>query len=91
MTDTNGEPHMTARAHYELVSGESTAERLVIRDVGDDNEPSVTNDAAAVVAELFDLELLPPGRALLYYDSCGSLDEIVVEGGAFAGFRVGPR
>ena len=65
---------------------------LVIRDVGPwDAVPTVTNCAEAVVAELTQLGKLPTGRRLFYYDSEGSLDEILVkEYGRFAGFGPGP-
>jgi hypothetical protein len=43
----------------------------------------VTNDAEWVVAQLAGYLL---GRRLFYYDSLGSLDELVVKEGRFAGF-----
>lgn len=63
---------------------------LVIRDIGLAGDVSVTNDAERVVEELVRAGRLPPGRKLLYYDSDGQLDEIVVKDGRFAGFQPGP-
>jgi hypothetical protein len=80
-------------AQYEVVRLESTRDTLVIRDVGPhDQFRTITNDAEAVVAELFALGLLESGRRLLYYDSSGDLDELVHQDGAFHGFKPGyPR
>lgn len=44
-----------------------------------------------IVADLAALGWLPPGRRLLYYDSQGQLDELLVRDGKFAGFKAGPR
>jgi hypothetical protein len=64
-----------------------TREQVVIEDVGPWNEhPTVTNDAEWVVEQL---AATLRGRTLLYFDSAGDLDELVVEHGRFAGFRVG--
>lgn len=70
-------------AHYEVSIDAPHA--LVIRDL-DDGQVSVTNDAAAVVAEVADALR---GRALFYVDTLGRVDRIVVEGGRFAGFAPG--
>ena len=62
---------------------------LIIEDLGPWNIYwSVTNDAEAVV-----LELAPEldGRRLLYRDSQGQLDEILIKDGQFAGFVPGPK
>lgn len=62
----------------------STHDRLVIQDIGPWNKyPTVTNDAEWVV------EQLAPqlnGRALLYFDSDGDLDRLLVKDDKFAGF-----
>jgi hypothetical protein len=50
--------------------------------------PTITNDAEWVVAQV-----LPElnGRRLLYVDSDGQTDELIVDhNGEFAGFRAGP-
>lgn len=65
---------------------------LVIRDLGPwDQHPTVTNDAEGVVARLFRDGLIPGRRRLLYFDSDGNLDELLHDGGKFAGFAPGPR
>lgn len=75
------------RAQYEIV--EDLAERLVIRDTGHAaGRMTVTNDAEAVVASLAPVLR---GRRLLYFDSTGTLDELVHRDGAFVGFAPGPR
>lgn len=64
---------------------------LLIRDVGDENCMSITNDAERVVKELFDAHILRE-RKLLYIDSEGSIDELKYdEDGNFTGFAPGPR
>lgn len=77
------------RSDYAIVR-DLPGEPLVIldRDLGN---KSVTNDAENVVADLVREGKLPEGRRLLYYDSEGQLDEIMVSGGKFAGFKAGPR
>lgn len=76
-----------SRAKYEVVEAESTNATLVIRDVGTGACMSVTNDAEAVVFELFLSGTLGEQR-LLYYDSDDALDELVHDGhGGFVGFR----
>ena len=79
------------QARYEIVE-DRAGEPLVIRDLGPwDQHPSVTNDAEGVVAELHLRGLLPADRRLLYYDSEGQLDEILLDAaGCFAGFAPGP-
>jgi len=64
-------------------------EPLVISDTGGPTDTSVTNAAEMVVATLVKEGKLPPGRRLLYYDSLGTLDELVVKDGRFAGFKPG--
>jgi len=77
--------------NYEIVD-DREGYPLVIRDVGPwDEHLTVTNGVEAVVIELVDEGKLPEGRRLLYYDSEGQLDEIIVRDGKFAGFRPGPR
>lgn len=61
---------------------------VVIRDTGHSSGcMSVTNGAEAVVAELADAL---GDRKLYYYDSEGSLDELLVQDNRFAGFAPGP-
>ena len=69
------------RSLYEIEHEDDGA--IVIRDLN--GSVSVTNDAEHVVAQLADRL---NGRRLLYFDSDGNLDEIVVRNGTFAGFRV---
>ena len=84
---------MRARAAFVVVEDIRYGDHpLVIRDVGPwDRHPTVTNDAEAVVEELVSAGCLPPGRRLLYIDSEGRKDELLVEDGRFAGFSPGPR
>lgn len=72
-------------ANYEVV--ERNDDYLIIRDIGPwDRYMTITNAAEAVVAEL-----VPrlDGRRLYYYDSEGSLDELVIENYRFHCFRSG--
>lgn len=81
---------MDRSANFTIVKADS--EVLVIKDIGPwDQHLSVTNDAENVVKCLVKKGMLPPGRKLLYYDSSGQLDELVVKSGKFAGFRPGPK
>lgn len=80
---------MTRHARFEIVS--DSAEQLVIRDVGRGSVLSVTNDVEWVVESLYDRGLLREGKRLLYYDSCGDLDEIIHCDGRFDGFAPGPN
>lgn len=79
-------------SNFAIISGQgATAEPLIIRDLGPwDRHLTVTNDAERVVAALIRQGHLSPGQRLLYYDSEGMLDEILVKDGAFAGFAPGP-
>ncbi len=80
------EAHMRI-SHYEIDRLLSTAHHLVIRDLGPwDQFLTVTNNAAHVVAELVATGALRPAQRLLYFDSEGRLDEIVIAHGRFAGF-----
>ena len=79
--------HPIIRCQFDFVHRLTTAEQLVIRDIGA-NCTSVTNDAEAVVDSLFRGGHLPAGRRLLYFDSGGDVDEILHDGhGRFAGFN----
>lgn len=81
---------MNRKANYIILKEEGN--RIVIRDVGPwDQHPSVTNDAENVVQILTAQSHLPEGRRLLYYDSDGRLDEILVKDGQFIGFAPGPE
>lgn len=79
---------MRYRHQFTICDNESTDDCLVIQDIGRDNDMSVTNDAEAVVARLVAQGYLPPGRRLEYYDSEGHRDELLVEDGKFAGFKL---
>ncbi len=78
---------MGAHANYTIVL--DGGDRLIIRDDGPWNKHyTVTNDAEWVV------EQLAPhlnGRRLLYFDSEGELDELVVKNGKFHGFKAVQR
>lgn len=74
------------RAQYEVVR--DMPDHMTIRDLGPwDQFPTVTNDAENVVLDLADLL---GNRRLLYIDSEGKLDELLVKDGRFAGFAPGP-
>jgi hypothetical protein len=77
------------QSHYVIVENDPNKQApLVIRDVGPwDHYMTVTNDAERVVNELVHRHELPPGRRLLYYDSEGTLTEIVIDKGKFAYFK----
>lgn len=76
------------RSNYRIVRDDGTFKTpLVIADVGPwDQFLSVTNDAENVVKELVERGRLPEGRRLLYYDSDGYLDELLIKNGEFDGF-----
>lgn len=78
-----------SRCKYTIVS--SVGRSVVIRDVGQKADVTVTNDAEAVVEELFIRGLLREGILLYYYDSDGKLARITHSGGLFTGFAVGPE
>lgn len=66
-----------------------TPEQLVIEDLGPWSEhPTVTNDAEWVVSQVAGSLR---GRVLLYFDSLGSLDQLLVRNGRFAGFAPAPN
>ena len=80
-----------SRARWEIVPADTTAKCLVIRDVGPwDKHPTITNDAEAVVADLFQAGSLRDGVRLMYYDSIGNLDELQIVNGRFVEFLPGP-
>lgn len=73
-------------ANYTIVADND--KELVIIDVGPwDQFPTITNSAERVVDELAGRL---GDRKLLYYDSDGNLDELLVNNEAFAGFAPGP-
>ena len=75
---------MTPRSQYDY---KVIAGVLCLVDSDDPGARSVTNDAEQLVPELHALGLLPPGRRLIYRDSTGTWDEMLVrEGGLFVGF-----
>lgn len=79
------------KANYRIVA-DKPGEPLTIQDIGPWSRfATVTNAAEEVVAELVAAGRLPEGRQLFYYDSSEVVDEIVVRGGRFAGFRPGPK
>jgi len=80
-------------ANFIIVKGSVVDDSpLIIRDMGPwDKCYTVTNDVERVIDRLIDLELLPKGRRLFYYDSEGQLDEIVLENGRFLRFAPGMR
>ena len=76
-------------SNYEIVEDSITGEDpLIIKDVGPWNKfTSVTNNAERVVIDLFVSRKLMEGQRLLYYDTEGNLDEIVIKSGHVVGFK----
>jgi hypothetical protein len=73
---------MGLHANFEIVL--ERPDRLVIKDLGPwDKHFTVTNDAEWVVSQVASRL---NGRMLLYFDSEGELDQILVQDGRFAGF-----
>jgi len=83
-------------ANYGIINPQATSilvgeNILLIKDLGPwDLYPTVTNDANYVVEELVWCGHLREGQRLFYYDSDGSVDELLVKNGKFAGFAPGP-
>jgi hypothetical protein len=83
---------MVTRAANYSIEHDVPGQPLIIRDAGPWNKfLTVTNAAEEVVEDLVRAQRLPNGRRLLYFDSYGQLDEIVVRDGKFAGFKRGPK
>ena len=75
-------------SHAQFSSVIDTKDRLVLRDDGPWNcHPTVTNDAAWVVDQVSGKLA---DRMLLYFDSDGDLDRLLVKDGRFAGFSSVP-
>jgi hypothetical protein len=94
---TEGETTMKKHAKFIIeTDGFLCKTPLVIRDVGPwDKYRTVTYDAEFVVEDLVRRGYLPAvghqGRRLLYFDSNGRLDEIVVEDGRFFYIKILPQ
>lgn len=73
-------------ANYRIV--ERRDDRIVIEDIGPcDKFMTLTNAAEDVVHELFFADEIRIGQRLFYYDSEGSLGEILIKDKSFAGFK----
>jgi YD repeat-containing protein len=70
------------RSHWHTLAYDG-ARRLVWIVDEDDGAVSVTNDAEAVVAELYQRH---PACRFIYRDSMGNWDELLHANGVFAGF-----
>jgi len=67
---------------------ETSHERVIIRDLDAPGHMSVTNDAAAVVAQMLSTgHLLPGTTRLFYFDTAGDFAEIEYSALGFIGFR----
>jgi hypothetical protein len=76
---------MSPRSRYDY---RVIGDLLCLVDLDERGSRSVTNDAEQLVPELHALGLLPDGRRLIYRDSTGTWDEMLIAaGGRFAGFR----
>lgn len=64
--------------------------KIVLHDMCNGQQLSVTNGAEYVIENLDHLGLLA-NRRVFYYDTEGQLDELLVRNGRFAGFAPGPR
>ena len=74
-------------ARFEIVL--DTSDGLTIRDIGPwDQFPTVTNDVEWVVDHLVRQNILGEDQRLFYFDSHGSLCEIIHSDGAFVDFGV---
>lgn len=84
---------MSREAQYVITEDDFLREQpLIIKDIGHSGDHfTITNDAEGVVKRLVAKGHLPEGRRLLYIDSDGALDEILIKDGSFAGFKPGPR
>ena len=69
-------------AQWKILRSTDTA--ITIEDTGHTTGRSVTNDAEYVVEQLAPILF---GRRLLYFDSMGELDEILIQNNQFAGFH----
>ena len=73
-------------ANFKIV--DETQTQVVIKDCGPwSQHPTITNDAEWVVEQL---ACRLRGRLLLYFDSDGRLDQLLVNEGRFAGFAPAP-
>lgn len=83
-------PLPRVRCRYQIVTPRPAPNIVAILDISDDElfVMSVTNDAEAVVTQLIALGVLRPGDRLVYRDSFGLWDEIVVSDGKVTGFTV---
>ncbi len=65
---------------------------MLLRDIGPhDQYATITNAAEEVVAEIVAGGMFDPDfQRLFYWDSLGNMDELLVKGGKFAGFKAGP-
>lgn len=79
---------MSKHANYVIITDRHfCGDPVVIKDLGPwDTFLTITNDVEHVVNQLVKSGRLTEGRKLLYYDSEGELDEIVVRNGKFSGF-----
>jgi len=78
------------QANYEIV--DSDEDRVLIRDIGPWHQyKTITNAAEWVVTDLYKKGHLIEGQRLFYYDSLGTIDQIVHKNGRFVGFASGGR
>lgn len=78
-----GKPAIYSIASY-------SPDKCVLEDEGApwDEHLTITNDAENVVGRLVSKGLLKPNQKLFYIDSNGDQDEILIEDGKFAGFKL---
>lgn len=79
------------KATAQWIAVKARGRSVVIRDVGGDKDPTITNDAEQVVEDVFTKGLLREGVQLYYLDCHGVLAELKHSCGVFIGFGPAPR
>lgn len=63
---------------------------ILLTDIGHTYTRTITNDAENVIARLYEMVGDLSGKKVLYRDSMGRVDELVVRNNKFVEFRAGP-
>jgi hypothetical protein len=70
---------MTARANFSVTLHRQRFTFVAITDLDEPGFPSVTNDIENVLAALVEAGLLVAGRLVIYQDSEGIWDQVVID------------